>query len=84
MHCLCKNYAFADEIFCIFPQWIPELRHYAPGVPIVLVGTKLGKDYLFILKFSIHVRFPCEIPHRLGRTKHSLQKCGNLSLADVF
>lgn len=24
-------------------QWIPELRHYAPNVPIVLVGTKLGK-----------------------------------------
>lgn len=24
-------------------QWIPELRHYAPTVPIVLVGTKLGK-----------------------------------------
>ncbi|RWW77517.1 hypothetical protein BHE74_00014333 [Ensete ventricosum] len=23
-------------------QWIPELRHYAPNVPIVLVGTKLG------------------------------------------
>jgi len=23
-------------------QWIPELKHYAPGVPIILVGTKLG------------------------------------------
>ncbi|GAV64833.1 Ras domain-containing protein/DUF632 domain-containing protein/DUF630 domain-containing protein [Cephalotus follicularis] len=22
-------------------KWIPELKHYAPGVPIVLVGTKL-------------------------------------------
>jgi GTPase SAR1 family protein len=25
-------------------QWIPELRHHAPNVPIVLVGTKLGKQ----------------------------------------
>ncbi|GJN18837.1 hypothetical protein PR202_gb06040 [Eleusine coracana subsp. coracana] len=24
-----------------FFQWIPELKHYAPGVPIILVGTKL-------------------------------------------
>ncbi|XP_051140555.1 rac-like GTP-binding protein RHO1 [Andrographis paniculata] len=22
-------------------KWIPELKHYAPGVPIVLVGTKI-------------------------------------------
>ncbi|WVZ25904.1 hypothetical protein V8G54_004448 [Vigna mungo] len=27
----------------ISKKWIPELRHYAPNVPIVLVGTKLGK-----------------------------------------
>ncbi|KAF6157207.1 hypothetical protein GIB67_041668 [Kingdonia uniflora] len=24
-----------------FPTWIPELQHFAPGVPIVLAGTKL-------------------------------------------
>ena len=24
-------------------QWLPELQHYAPGVPVVLVGTKLGE-----------------------------------------
>ncbi|KAJ4761463.1 Rac-like GTP-binding protein 3 [Rhynchospora pubera] len=25
----------------VLKKWIPELHHYAPGVPIVLVGTKL-------------------------------------------
>lgn len=23
------------------PQWIPEISHHAPGVPLILVGTKL-------------------------------------------
>ncbi|TYI77691.1 hypothetical protein E1A91_D06G159000v1 [Gossypium mustelinum] len=26
----------------VYKKWIPELRHYAPNVPVVLVGTKLG------------------------------------------
>ncbi|KAG2717460.1 hypothetical protein I3760_03G176100 [Carya illinoinensis] len=34
----------------ISKKWIPELRHYAPTVPVVLVGTKLDlredKQYL--------------------------------------
>ncbi|KAI4342123.1 hypothetical protein MLD38_026780 [Melastoma candidum] len=25
----------------IAKKWIPELQHYAPGVPVILVGTKL-------------------------------------------
>ncbi|KAL6497454.1 Ras-related C3 botulinum toxin substrate 3 [Orobanche gracilis] len=34
----------------IFKKWIPELQHFAPGTPLVLVGTKLDlredKHYL--------------------------------------
>ncbi|MFQ6638240.1 hypothetical protein Gotur_013774 [Gossypium turneri] len=34
----------------VLKKWIPELQHYAPGVPVVLVGTKLDlredKHYL--------------------------------------
>ncbi|CAL4969729.1 unnamed protein product [Urochloa decumbens] len=35
----------------IHKKWIPELRHYAPNVPIVLVGTKLDlrEDKQFFL-----------------------------------
>ncbi|XP_062182286.1 rac-like GTP-binding protein 3 [Phragmites australis] len=31
-----------NVVYLLFPlRWILELQHYAPGVPIVLVGTKL-------------------------------------------
>jgi hypothetical protein len=30
-------------LFFITLQWIPELQHYARGVPVVLVGTKFGE-----------------------------------------
>lgn len=36
-------------LFMFLLQWIPELKHYAPGVPIILVGTKLGRFFLFLL-----------------------------------
>lgn len=35
-------------------QWIPELKHYAPNVPIVLVGTKLGKTIQFHDRHKLH------------------------------
>ncbi|PNX86244.1 Rop7, partial [Trifolium pratense] len=36
----------------ISKKWISELRHYAPNVPIVLVGTKLGKSNIVPISIS--------------------------------
>lgn len=32
--------------FSLNEQWVPELRRFAPNVPVVLVGTKLGEELL--------------------------------------
>ncbi|CAI0461629.1 unnamed protein product [Linum tenue] len=38
-------------------KWIPELKHYAPGVPIVLVGTKLVAIHMFyVISFEADLR----------------------------
>ena len=36
------------ELIILFltKQWVPELRRFAPNVPVVLVGTKLGEENL--------------------------------------
>ena len=51
---------FSDILICW--QWIPELQHYAPGVPVVLVETKLGKwattSLAFSVKFNVNL-----VPH---------------------
>ncbi|KAF5743933.1 rac-like GTP-binding protein ARAC8 [Tripterygium wilfordii] len=38
-------------------RWIRELQRYAPEVPIVLVGTKLGMDASSIIVASIDINF---------------------------
>lgn len=52
------HFPFSDSFsmscfFFLMPEkWVPELRHYAPSVPIVLVGTKLGKNLHILYEFS--------------------------------
>ncbi|KAL2558513.1 Rac-like GTP-binding protein ARAC10 [Forsythia ovata] len=36
----------------ILKKWIPELQHFAPGIPVVLVGTKLDGSELSVANSS--------------------------------
>ncbi|XP_021279951.1 rac-like GTP-binding protein 5 isoform X2 [Herrania umbratica] len=45
-------------------KWVPELRHYAPSVPIVLVGTKL--DLREDRQFHLDYAGPCAISTEQG------------------
>ncbi|KFK37274.1 hypothetical protein AALP_AA4G235800 [Arabis alpina] len=49
----------------IAKKWVPELRHYAPAVPIVLVGTKL--DLRENKQFSMNYPGACTISTEQGQ-----------------
>nr|GLL19327.1 rac-like GTP-binding protein RHO1 isoform X2 [Ipomoea trifida] len=74
-------------------KWIPELKHYAPGVPIVLVGTKLGENddstLFMILKLLQFRLLVTRIAHHLcpldwrELSSSSLCLCDLVSLAPI-
>ncbi|VAH74895.1 unnamed protein product [Triticum turgidum subsp. durum] len=37
----------------VHKKWMPELRRYAPGIPVLLVGTKLGMLLSFFYRFLV-------------------------------
>ncbi|KAK7279324.1 hypothetical protein RJT34_24372 [Clitoria ternatea] len=39
----------------VFKKWILELQYYAPGIPVVLVGTKLGKSSITCVNTCLRV-----------------------------
>ncbi|XP_074588008.1 rac-like GTP-binding protein 7 isoform X1 [Curcuma longa] len=63
----------------IYKKWVPELRHYAPAVPIVLVGTKLDlrEDKQYFLDH------PGAAPIATAQAKLCNQGNANLMMLDL-
>ena len=40
MFLVCFSVNSTDSLENVKTKWIPEVAHYCPGVPIILVGTK--------------------------------------------
>jgi hypothetical protein len=86
--------SFLTCVHFLLVQWIPELRHYAPSVPIILVGTKLGlicfhffccetpPSLFFVLQlFTTHFSISCSL-HLLLNKEH-LPPCGAPSVESL-
>ncbi|KAL9815232.1 putative small GTP-binding protein [Arabidopsis thaliana] len=50
----------------VFKKWIPELQHFAPGVPLVLIFVKISIIWLIILDY------PCNYCTGLGEELRKL------------
>ncbi|KAG2411247.1 hypothetical protein I3760_Q017600 [Carya illinoinensis] len=47
----------------ILKKWIPELHHYAPGAPVVLVGHQIGKNCNMVGRARSFDRNPVMLTH---------------------
>ncbi|KAF5446100.1 hypothetical protein F2P56_031756 [Juglans regia] len=61
---LCFSLISRPSFENIAKKWVPELRHYAPSVPIVLVGTKL--DLREDEQFQLNYPGACTISTKQG------------------
>jgi small GTP-binding protein len=58
-------------------KWLPEITHHAPGVPFILVGTKLDlrEDPATLKKLSANNRYPITyaMGHQLAKELHAVK-----------
>lgn len=52
---ICYSVKSKESFDNVKVKWIPELRHHSPGVPVVLVGTKIDlRGQIYIALFLVH------------------------------